>query len=207
MIFRRRKIRFFDGAYGCTEGIERTDGSIARYNLLVAALIDFGYRRHCDILCCDIRVCFLWIYQASFMNAQTIALDLPQPLYQRLKWLSEITHRPLDTLVLQVLDTNIPPLLAELPDAMQSELVALNEMPHEELWQIAQSTFARELQTEYTHLREKQLERSLTGKEQKRLDELFHAANRHMLRKAYAAVLLKFREQALPPAFQSSPVR
>lgn len=138
------------------------------------------------------------------MSAQTIALDVPQALYQRLKWLSEITHRPLDTLVLQVLDTNVPPLLAELPEAMQSELAALNEMTHEQLWQIAQSMFEGGQQTEYTQLREKQLERPLTGKEQKRLDELFHAANRHMLRKAYAAVLLKFREQALPPAFQLS---
>lgn len=139
------------------------------------------------------------------MSAQTIALDVPQSLYQRLKWLSEITHRPLDTLVLQVLDTNVPPLLAELPDAMQSELAVLNELPHEQLWQIAQSTFEHKQQTEYAQLREKQLVHPLTSKEQKRLDELFQAANRHMLRKSYAAVLLKFREQALPPAFQSSP--
>ncbi len=56
------------------------------------------------------------------MSEQTIAVDLPQPLYQRLQRLADVTHQPIADLVLQAIDQNVPPLLDDLPTDMRQHL-------------------------------------------------------------------------------------
>ena len=86
------------------------------------------------------------------MNSQTLALDVPNLLLDRLHMLSQITHRPVETLVLQVLDTNVPPMVAELPEEVQRTLRGIDTMPDEALMQIARSMFDAKYQSEYSRL-------------------------------------------------------
>lgn len=133
------------------------------------------------------------------MIESMISLELPQPLYRRLQRLAELTHRPLEKLVIQALDTNVPPLLDELPVDIQQDLTDLEQLLDNELWQVAQSPIIGTQQQEYSRLLNKQRAAKLTTREAKRLEELYQQANRHMLRKAYANALLKWRGHALPP--------
>jgi hypothetical protein len=132
------------------------------------------------------------------MSTQTIAIQMPQSLYQRLQRLSELTHRPLESLVLQTLDANLPALPENLPKAMRQDLISLEGLNDEALWQVAQSTVDQEHQTQYRHLLEKRRLGTITTNEETRLETLYQAANQNMLRKAYAYVLLKWRGHQLP---------
>ena len=52
------------------------------------------------------------------MSESTVAIHMPDLLYQRLQRLAALTQRPLESLVLQALDANIPPLLEDMPEHM-----------------------------------------------------------------------------------------
>jgi len=68
---------------------------------------------------------------------------MPQQLYSRLERLAELSRRSLESVVLQTLDSNIPPLPDDLPDEMRSDLSKLENLGDETLWEIAQSTGTR----------------------------------------------------------------
>ncbi len=140
------------------------------------------------------RIC----YTLRIMNSQPLALDVPNLLIARLNTLSQITHRPVETLVLQVLDTNVPPMLAELPEEIQRVLSGLDTMSDELLMQIARSTFDAKQQSEYSRLVRKQQSYVLSESETSRLSQLVQLADQHMVRKAYANAILKFRGLPLP---------
>jgi hypothetical protein len=132
------------------------------------------------------------------MSEQTIAIQMPQPLYQRLQHLSEITHRPLESLVLQALDANVPPLLEDMPEAIRQDLARVEKLDDEALHQLAQSVWNTEQSTHYSELLEKERAGTITQHEKASLEALYQAANSHMLRKAYANALLKWRGHRLP---------
>lgn len=132
------------------------------------------------------------------MASQTIAIQMPQPLYRRLERLAKLTRRPVESLVVQTLEANIPPLPDDLPDEMRDDLLALEELSDEALWQVARSVVNPEAQAEYRLLLEKNRLGTITESEQARLAQLRREADRLMLRKAYAYVLLKWRGYRLP---------
>jgi len=132
------------------------------------------------------------------MTTQMVAIDVPQPLYRRLQRLAELTRRPVETLVAQTLDANIPPLPDHLPEEMRADLLALESLDDESLWQVARSTVSPEQQKEHSRLLTKNSRGTITEADRGRLDQLSREADRLMLRKAYAYVLLKWRGYRLP---------
>jgi predicted DNA-binding protein len=132
------------------------------------------------------------------MPEQTIAIQLPQPLYQRLRRLAELTRRPLESLVLQALDANVPPLLDDMPEPIRTDLAALEELDDAALRQVAQGVWSPKQHARYTALVAKERTGMITPSEHAALEELYQQANRHMLRKAYANALLKWRGYQLP---------
>lgn len=132
------------------------------------------------------------------MSEPTLAIQMPQPLYQRLQRLAELTHRPLESLVLQTLDTHIPPLLEDLPEPVRKDLAALEQLDATALWQVAQGVWSPEQSARYAALLEKDRASTITASEQAALEDLYQKANCHMLRKAYANALLKWRGHQLP---------
>ena len=128
----------------------------------------------------------------------SVTIQVPQPLYHRLERLAELTQRPLESLVVQALSSSIPLLPDDLPPAMRDELVALERLGDEDLWEVARSTFPEEQYEQLALLREKQHADTITVTEQAVLDQLSRAADLLTLRKAYASVLLKWRGYRLP---------
>jgi predicted DNA-binding protein len=132
------------------------------------------------------------------MNEPTVAIHIPHLLYQRLQHLMELTHRPLESLVLQALDAHIPPLLEDMPAHIRQDLAALEKLEDAALRHVAQSAWSAEQSARYTALIEKERAHTITPAEQDMLEDLYQEANCQMLRKAYANALLKWRGHQLP---------
>jgi len=132
------------------------------------------------------------------MTIETIPIQVPEALYRRLERLAALTHRPVESLVVQTLTSSIPPLPDDLPAPMRETLTALEDLSDDELWQIARSTFPEAQYEQFAELREQRRAGTIMPDEQVTLDRLTQEADLMTLRKAYAAVLLKWRGHRLP---------
>jgi TIR domain len=101
---------------------------------------------------------------------------------------------------IQPLESQLPPLLVDVPEPMRQELAPLTELDNATLQQIAQSVWSPAQHARYTALLDKEHAGTITPPEKDVCEALYHDANRHMLRKAYANALLKWRGHS-PPAF------
>lgn len=129
---------------------------------------------------------------------ETVAIHVPQTLYHRLERLAALTQRPIESLVVQTLASTIPPLPDDLPPVMRDALIALESLSDDVLWQVVRSRFPDDQYHQFMELREKRRAGSMTKAEQVLLDQLTGEADLLTLRKAYAAVLLKWRGHRLP---------
>lgn len=132
------------------------------------------------------------------MTVQTVTVQMPQTLYQRLERLAKLTRRPLENLVVQTLEAGALPLPDDLPEATRGMLTALENLDDTALWQVARSVVDPEQWDQHCLLLEKNQQGTLTGAERAHLIHLRQEADALMLRKAYAWVLLKWRGYHLP---------
>ena len=134
----------------------------------------------------------------SSMNEPTVAIHMPHLLYQRLQRLAELTHRPLESLVLQAVDAHIPPLLEDMPEHIRQDLAALEKLDDAALRHVAQSAWSRNKAHGIPPLWKRSAPARSRQQSKDTLEELYQEANCHMLRKAYANALLKWRGHQLP---------
>ena len=132
------------------------------------------------------------------MTTDTVAIQVPQTLYRRLERLAQLTRRPLESLIVQTLLSNLPPLPDDLPAAQRDALVALEGLSDDELWQVTRSAMLEGDQEQFAALRDKRRAGTLTPAQRTVLDQLAQGADLLTLRKAYAAVLLTWRGHRLP---------
>lgn len=125
--------------------------------------------------------------------AETVTLQIPEPLYQRLVNTARATHRPLEEVMLYALTVGSPPDWDNVPDEFQVDLAALDRMEDEALWKIARSRKTAAEMERYNTLLERNQEGMLTDAERAELTALRTEADRFMLRKAQAAALLRWR--------------
>ena len=135
---------------------------------------------------------------------QAITIHLPDTLYTQLERAAELSHRPIDVIIAQSLAHSISPLLEEIPQEYQRDVYPLLEMSEEELQTEARRIFPVDRWVEYESLLEKKKEGSLSADEKRRLALLRREADLLMLRKGYAALLLK-RRGSIPPALDELP--
>jgi hypothetical protein len=132
------------------------------------------------------------------MTVQTVPVEVPVSLYRRLERLAKLTNRSLENVVEQTLSASMPPLPETLPDEVRDDLLALETLDDTTLWRVAESIVSAEQQEEISLLLERNSLAIITDAERTRLSELQAQADRLMLRKAYAYVLLKWRGRRLP---------
>lgn len=133
------------------------------------------------------------------MANDTITIHLPDDLYRRLERLANLSHQPLEGLIVKTLSSNLPPLPDDLPTSARSALQALEGLSDDELQHRMRSTMPQDQYERLTELREQRRDGTLNADDQAELDQLLEAADTLTLEKAYAAVLLKWRGQQLPP--------
>lgn len=104
----------------------------------------------------------------------------------------------MDSLIEQTLTAAIPPLPDDLPADMRQALVDLEAFDDARLWRILRTVMAPEEQEELERLQDERRSGVLPEADAEQLERLHHAADERMVRKAYAAVLLKWRGHRLP---------
>jgi len=129
--------------------------------------------------------------------AQTVTLELPQTIYLPARRMAEVTNRSLEDLLVSALKASLPPLDG-LPSELVEDLVELESLDDESLRQMMVSKVPTAQQRELDRLLRKNQAGTLTEQERQKLDRLQREADRVMLRKARAAVLLRFRGHRLP---------
>ena len=116
---------------------------------------------------------------------QDVKVQMPEPLYLRLQQAAQATKQSLNDVILRSLQVGSPPSWEEAPAEFQADLAALDRLDDSALWRIARSSQLAEDMTRYQEL-----------------SRLRKAADRFLLRKAYAVDLLHWRGHAIPPAHQ-----
>lgn len=128
---------------------------------------------------------------------ESITLTLPDSVLQPVKRSAEAVHQPIEELLVTALQSSLPPLEG-LPDDAIADLTALETLSNESLSLVMTETLPSETRTALSNLLERHQVDSLTRAEEERLASLQWEADLVMLRKARAAVLLRFRGKRLP---------
>ena len=129
---------------------------------------------------------------------ETLTIHLPAAAAERLRRVAAMTHRSIDDIVVATLQVNLPPLLENMPPAFRDELAALETLSTDALWQQWRVTLN---ETEIAHYDALLAENATDGLDAAKSQELMNLRNRSdqlMFRKAYVALLLKWRGERLP---------
>lgn len=136
---------------------------------------------------------------------QDVTIHLPEPLYLRLRQVAQATQQSLHDVILHAVQVGSPPSWEDAPAEFQADLAALDRLDDGALWRIARSSQLNEDTMRYEELLDKNANGRLTPTERLELRDLRKAADRFLLRKAYAVDLLRWRGHAIPAAHQLTP--
>ena len=129
--------------------------------------------------------------------SQTVTLTLPDSFFQPIKRTAQATNQPIEELLLHALQASLPPLEG-LPEDVTENLTVLETLDDQSLWRVMGETVPVPLQRQLSELLDRQQSASLTVAECAQLTTLQQQADLVMLRKARAAVLLRFRGKRIP---------
>lgn len=121
----------------------------------------------------------------------------------RLRRVAEIARRPVDDVVAETLQTNLPPILEDVPAALREELAGLEKLSISTLQKQVHAQFAPNRLERYDALLSANAAGTLSRAEREELAALRVEADRLMFRKAYAALLLKWRGAGIPTPAES----
>ncbi len=139
------------------------------------------------------------------MTVQTVTLDLPEDIYQRLQRVAEAIQQPVEKVVFQTIRGNLPPSIDDLPPELRDELAALQSLDDKALWAIAKEPLPAEQWRRHEHLLHKNQTGTLTAAEREELARLRAATDRFVFRRSYALALLKWRGYSLPLSENQAP--
>ena len=125
--------------------------------------------------------------------SETVTLQIPEVLYQRLAIVAGATQRLLEDIILQALQIVSPLTWKDVPEEFQTDLASLDRLDDNSLWQIANSKKTILEMERYDFLLSKQKNIELTASERLELESLRTDSDRFMLRKSQAAAILKWR--------------
>ena len=140
------------------------------------------------------------------MVTQDVTISLPEPLYLRLQQVAQGTKQSVAEVIVRAVQVGSPPSWEEAPAEFQADLATLDRLDDDTLWRIARSNQLTQDMTRYQELLDKNASGTLSPAERMELTQLRIAADRFMLRKAYAVDLLRWRGHAIPPAHQLKPL-
>ena len=126
-----------------------------------------------------------------------ITMTLPEYIYQPVKRVAQSSHKPIDTVLLTAINASLPPLDGLSSDLIE-ELVALETLDSNELRKVLLEIVPLDQQKRIEELLYQNQIDDLAKAEKTELSSLQKNADRVMLRKARAAVLLRFRGERLP---------
>jgi hypothetical protein len=125
----------------------------------------------------------------------TVTLTIPDEIYQRLELNAQATQRSIEDILALVLKVGSPPAWGDVPEEFQSDLKTLDALTDKALHQLAHASKTSSELDRYDDLLELNATGNLSTAEQQELEALRKESERFMLRKAQAAVLIRWRDQ------------
>jgi hypothetical protein len=132
------------------------------------------------------------------MPYQTIPIQIPEAIYQRLQQVAHATHHSIEEIVLQTIRGNLPPSLDDLSPELHGVVADLQHMSDEALWSVAKEPLPPHQWRRHQRLLRKGQESPLAAAEHQELAELRAAVDRFVTRRAYALALLKWHGHTIP---------
>jgi hypothetical protein len=129
--------------------------------------------------------------------SRTITLTLPDDVLQPVQRVAQATKQSVEALLVIALQAALPTLEGLPPDVMQ-DLTALESLDDQALWRVMLETVPLDQQRRLHYLLSRNQAGILTDPEREQLAILQQQADLVMLRKARAAVLLRFRGKRVP---------
>lgn len=129
------------------------------------------------------------------MSQQTVSLDLPEELYERINRVAQDTNRPVERVLLESLDL----LFGDSADATE----ALDSYSDEQLLAVVYRQFAWPYDTRMRELTAQSKEGRLTDDEGAELEKLVRLWDQYVLHRTQALVFLKQRGYDLDKLLQS----
>lgn len=131
--------------------------------------------------------------------SHVLMVNLPDELYESIRRNAQATNQPLEAMLVTTLRVSLPSLDG-LPVDVADELVRLEALDDDALRAVVHETASESEQDEIEELLDKNREGTLAEVDRARMDALLDAVDRRTLRKARAAVLLRFRGRNVPTA-------
>jgi len=128
------------------------------------------------------------------MALQPVTLHLSERIFQRVRQRAQATKRSVeDELRVVVEEALSPDEYAGIPGDIADEMRQLAFLDNDHLWRVARSVVPSEKSERMQELTWKSEQEGVTELEQEEIEQLLHLADRIMLIRAEAAVLLKKR--------------
>lgn len=129
------------------------------------------------------------------MKTQTVTIDLPSSIYERVQQQAQDKNRSVEDEVAAVVESavSLGEEWAGVPPDLAEEAAQLKLLDDDHLWRVARMTVPEEKSERMQELTWKQQAEGLTETEQQEAKQLQRLSNRVMLLRAEAAVLLKER--------------
>jgi hypothetical protein len=131
------------------------------------------------------------------MSQALVSLHLPQDVYERVRRAAKGMKQPVEKALVNIVRAATPSL-EKVPPEYRPELEAMEDLGDEELWKMAESCLEPAEQRRLARLLDKNQRGNLTDRERQALIALRGAADRLMLRRSYALLLLKYRGHRIP---------
>ena len=131
------------------------------------------------------------------MSHPVLTLELPEDIYERVRRAAKGMNQPVEEALVNIVRAATPSL-EKVPAEHRAELEALEDLSDEELWRILRSRPEPAQQRRLERLLDKNQRGELTDRERRALGELRAEGDRRMLRRSYAALLLKYRGHRVP---------
>lgn len=127
------------------------------------------------------------------MSEQTIAITLPDSVFNRIKEIANVSSLTSEEVIRQSIMLLLPAFESDISQELRLSLASLSLLNDIQLWKVAKSAMRRKKQLRLENLAELKKHRSLTQIEQAELDSLMNEAQQTMLCKAEAKRLLSQR--------------
>jgi hypothetical protein len=131
------------------------------------------------------------------MSRPVLTLELPEDVYERIRRAAKGMKQPVEKVLVDIVRAATPSL-EKVPADYRAELESMEDLGDDELWGISRSRFALAKQGRMQRLRDKNQRGELTDRKRQALAELRSAGDRLMLRRSYAALLLRYRGHRIP---------
>lgn len=136
--------------------------------------------------------------------SQTITISIPENVYKRFQQVALNVQQPLEEVVIQSIQGNLPPSLEDVPLEWRNEFSRLPKETTEKLWQIAREEISPTRWKRHKTLLRKNQSEALTPREQKELQTLREQVDWFMFRRSFALALLKWRGISIAPSETSA---